>query len=39
MNFENMPELHTEYGYFITIGVMAVFVVAAFIFFRVKRWF
>lgn len=39
MNFKHMPELETEYGYFVTIGLMAVFVVAAFIFFRVKRWF
>ncbi len=39
MNFKHMPELDTEYGYFITIGVMAIFVVAACIFFRVKRWF
>jgi magnesium transporter len=23
MNFENMPELHTRYGYFIVMGLMA----------------
>lgn len=38
MNFDNMPELHSRYGYFITMGVMAVFAVATFVFFRVKRW-
>lgn len=24
MNFDNMPELHTEYGYFVVLGIMAV---------------
>ena len=24
MNFDNMPEIHTKYGYFITLGIMAV---------------
>lgn len=38
MNFDNMPELHTRYGYFVTLGVMALFAVVTFIFFRVKRW-
>jgi len=38
MNFDNMPELHTRYGYFIAIGVMVVFAVATAVFFRVKRW-
>lgn len=38
MNFDNMPELHTRYGYFITLGVMFVFAVGIAIFFRVKRW-
>lgn len=38
MNFENMPELHTRYGYFITLGVMFVFAVGIAVFFRLKRW-
>ena len=38
MNFKNIPELNTEYGYFITLGVMVAFVIASVIFFRIKRW-
>ena len=38
MNFKNIPELNTEYGYFVTLGVMVAFIVASVIFFRVKRW-
>jgi magnesium transporter len=32
MNFENMPELQTRYGYFITLGVM-LFVAVSFLFY------
>jgi magnesium transporter len=39
MNFENMPELHTRYGYFIFWGVMIVFSVGLVIFFKKKKWF
>lgn len=39
MNFEYMPELHTKYGYFITIGVMGVISIAMYIGFKLKRWF
>jgi len=38
MNFDNMPELHQKYGYFITIGVMAVVVICTFIYARRKQW-
>ncbi|MCK8481863.1 magnesium/cobalt transporter CorA [Psychroserpens algicola] len=38
MNFENMPELHTEYGYFILIGVMCVLFIFMLIYFRRKHW-
>ena len=38
MNFENMPELHTQYGYFISLGVMAVVALALLVFFRKKEW-
>lgn len=38
MNFDGMPELHTKYGYFITLGVMALIVVLTFIYVRRKRW-
>lgn len=35
MNFDNMPELHWEYGYFIVLGVMAV--VVAFLVWLLRR--
>ncbi len=38
MNFDNMPELHHKYGYFITVGVMAVVVICTFIYARRKQW-
>lgn len=38
MNFENMPELHTRFGYFVVIGVILTSIVAMLIFFRRKRW-
>lgn len=38
MNFVNMPELGTKYGYFITIGVMAVIVIAEIHYFKHKKW-
>ncbi len=38
MNFDNMPELHQKYGYFITLGVMAVVVICTFIYARRKQW-
>lgn len=38
MNFDNMPELHQRYGYFITIGAMAVIVIITFIYARRKQW-
>lgn len=38
MNFENMPELHYRYGYFITWGVMGVVFIAMIIYFKRKKW-
>lgn len=38
MNFDNMPELHHKYGYFITVGVMALVVICTFIYARRKQW-
>ncbi len=38
MNFDNMPELHTRYGYFWVLGVMAVAIVGMMVYFRRKRW-
>jgi magnesium transporter len=38
MNFENMPELHSRYGYFILLGVMASIVVLMLLVFRKVHW-
>jgi len=38
MNFENMPELHTHYGYFIVLGIMLLIFIAMLFFFRRKKW-
>lgn len=38
MNFDNMPELHHKYGYFITLGVMGLVVISTFIYARRKQW-
>lgn len=38
MNFENMPELKTINGYFMTLGVMAVIAIALLFYFWRKGW-
>ena len=38
MNFENMPELRTEYGYFVILGVMVVATFALWLFFKKNKW-
>lgn len=38
MNFEYMPELGYRYGYFITLGVMAVIMTVLFVVFRKNKW-
>jgi magnesium transporter len=38
MNFENMPELKTKYGYFITLVVMIAIALAMTIYFKRKKW-
>jgi magnesium transporter len=38
MNFDNMPELHWEYGYPFALGLMALASVGAFAFFRWMKW-
>lgn len=38
MNFDNMPELHHENGYFVTISVMIAVSVALFVLFRRNKW-
>jgi len=39
MNFKNIPELNTEYGYFILLGVMVVITLFSVWYFRRKKWF
>ncbi|TJY42802.1 magnesium/cobalt transporter CorA [Cohnella pontilimi] len=39
MNFENMPELHTRWGYFTVLVVMAGLGIGMYIWFRRKGWF
>ena len=38
MNFENMPELKTRYGYFVVLGVITVVCVALHIGFKCAIW-
>lgn len=38
MNFEIMPEIKYEYGYFIALGVMAAVGIGFFIYFKMKKW-
>lgn len=38
MNFRHMPELETEYGYFVVLGIMASIVAGMIYFFRRRGW-
>lgn len=38
MNFDNMPELHSEYGYYATWGIMIAVAVAMLLFFKRRGW-
>jgi magnesium transporter len=38
MNFDNMPELQWEYGYFIVVGFLGVVSLVLFRLFRRNRW-
>jgi magnesium transporter len=39
MNFDNMPELHWKYGYFIILGCMFLLLVAMIIYFKKRKWY
>ncbi|WP_333601194.1 magnesium/cobalt transporter CorA [Flavobacterium sp.] len=39
MNFENMPELHWQYGYFIILGCMFLLLLGMVYYFKKKRWY
>jgi magnesium transporter len=38
MNFENMPELHYRYGYFVIWGIMLFITLMMIIYFKRKKW-
>ena len=38
MNFDNMPELRTRYGYFVTLGVMLIVAIGLLYYFWRKGW-
>ena len=38
MNFDNMPELHWHYGYFIVLGLMLCIIVGLLVFFARRKW-
>lgn len=38
MNFDHMPELHLQWGYYGLLGVMATIIVALLAIFKYKRW-
>jgi magnesium transporter len=39
MNFDNMPELHWEYGYFIILGVMFLLFIGMIYYFKWRKWY
>ena len=39
MNFENMPELKWENGYYSVLMLMSGIMIGLFFFFRFKKWF
>lgn len=38
MNFDNMPELHSQHGYFILWGLMIAVVVGLLVYFKRRKW-
>ncbi len=38
MNFDNMPELHWQYGYYVVIGVLAAIMIALYVGFKRNKW-
>ena len=38
MNFDNMPELHSQRGYYIVLGIMVVIAVGMIGYFRHRGW-
>jgi magnesium transporter len=38
MNFDNMPELHWKYGYFIVLGVLLLIMISLYLGFKRNKW-
>jgi magnesium transporter len=38
MNFDHMPELHTRYGYFVVLGIMATATIGMLFYFKRQKW-
>ncbi|XXQ67907.1 magnesium/cobalt transporter CorA [Neisseriaceae bacterium B1] len=38
MNFDNMPELHWQYGYFMVLGLLLMIIVSLLVYFRKRGW-
>lgn len=38
MNFDNMPELHTENGYFVVVAIMVIITIGLLFIFKKKKW-
>jgi magnesium transporter len=38
MNFDNMPELHTRYGYFVVLAAIVAVCVGLYVQFRRRDW-
>ncbi|WP_395066510.1 magnesium/cobalt transporter CorA [Flavobacterium sp.] len=39
MNFDNMPELHWKYGYFVIIGCMFLLLIIMIYYFKKRKWY
>ena len=39
MNFDNMPELHTQNGYYVVLGIMFITIICMVYYFKKKDWF
>jgi magnesium transporter len=39
MNFDNMPELHWKYGYFMILGFMFLLLLGMIIYFKKRKWY
>lgn len=39
MNFDNMPELHWQYGYFIILGTMFLLLIGMVVYFKRRKWY